>query len=158
MSELDDIRARRDAVTPGVWSASWAWGKSGEVYNAWAEAPFTSGTCLEDVAPQAEADATFIAAAPADIDTLLAMVDALTGERDALAAQLEQAQQELASGKPVPSQSENAAAEARIKRIDELYVRYSLGGCYAVSEWPEYAQHEFDRLDKAQREYEAKYC
>ena len=69
-----------------------------------------------------------------------------------------QAQQELASGKPVPSQSENAAAEARIKRIDELYVRYSLGGCYAVSEWPEYAQHEFDRLDKAQREYEAKYC
>ena len=82
MSELDDIRARRDAVTPGVWSASWAWGKSGEVYNAWAEAPFTSGTCLEDVAPQAEADATFIAAAPADIDTLLAMVDALTGERD----------------------------------------------------------------------------
>ena len=91
--QLAAIKARRDAVTPGVWSASWAWGKSGEVYNAWAEAPFTSGTCLEDVAPQAEADATFIAAAPADIDTLLAMVDALTGERDALAAQLEQAQQ-----------------------------------------------------------------
>ena len=91
--QLAAIRQRRDAVTPGVWSASWAWGKSGEVYNAWAEAPFTSGTCLEDVAPQAEADATFIAAAPADIDTLLAMVDALTGERDALAAQLEQAQQ-----------------------------------------------------------------
>ena len=80
--QLAAIRQRRDAVTPGVWSASWAWGKSGEVYNAWAEAPFTSGTCLEDVAPQAEADATFIAAAPADIDTLLAMVDALTGERD----------------------------------------------------------------------------
>ena len=76
--QLAAIRARREAVTPGVWSASWAWGKSGEVYNAWAEAPFTSGTCLEDVAPQAEADAAFIAAAPADIDTLLAMVDALT--------------------------------------------------------------------------------
>lgn len=97
MSELDDIRARRAAITSGVWSASWAWGKSGGVYNAWAEAPFTSGTCLEDVAPQAEADATFIAAAPADIDTLLAMVDALTGERDALAAQLAQAQRELAA-------------------------------------------------------------
>ena len=76
--QLAAIRARREAVTPGVWSASWAWGKSSEVYNAWAEAPFTSGTCLEDVAPQAEADAAFIAAAPADIDTLLAMVDALT--------------------------------------------------------------------------------
>ena len=78
--QLAAIRARRAAITPGVWSASWAWGKSGGVYNAWAEAPFTSGTCLEDVAPQAEADAAFIAAAPGDVDTLLAMVDALAYE------------------------------------------------------------------------------
>ena len=78
--QLAEIRTRRAAITPGVWSASWAWGKSGGVYNAWAEAPFTSGTCLEDVAPQAEADATFIAAAPGDVDTLLAMVDALAYE------------------------------------------------------------------------------
>lgn len=90
--QLAAIKARRAAITPGVWSASWAWGKSGEAYNAWAEAPFTSGTCLSDVAPQAEADAAFIAAAPADVDALLAMVDALTVERDALATQLREAQ------------------------------------------------------------------
>ncbi len=106
--QLAAIRARRDAVTPGVWSASWAWGKSGEVYNAWAEAPFTSGTCLEDVAPQAEADATFIAAAPADIDALLAMVDALTGERDALAARLAAANRQI------------VANEARIAELTRL--------------------------------------
>lgn len=116
--QLAAIKARREAVTPGVWSASWAWGKSGEIYNAWAEAPFTSGTCLEDVAPQAEADAAFIAAAPADIDTLLAHVAALTAERDALAQQLQQAQ----DAANVAWQEEHAARlvlEERLKAAEQ---------------------------------------
>ena len=98
MSELDDIRARRAAITPGVWyvelrDASFY---EGEEY---VNAVVTTGD--SDIAglgaeEQCHAAAAFIAAAPADIDTLLASVAALTAERDALTAQLAQAQRELA--------------------------------------------------------------
>ena len=120
MSELDDIRARRAAITTGEWFP---------VSLAHIVGVLSSETgqpvATIDGGPRMNADATFIAAAPGDVDTLLAMVDALTGERahlyeagkdmqeqrdgwreeaekaraerDALAAQLWQAQALLAS-------------------------------------------------------------
>lgn len=65
MTDIAAIRARRAAVSDAVARMAMAY---------------------------TEADAAFIAAAPADIDTLLAHVAALTAERDALAQQLQQAQ------------------------------------------------------------------
>ena len=55
MTDIAAIRARRAAVSDAVARMAMAY---------------------------TEADAAFIAAAPADIDTLLAMVDALTGESE----------------------------------------------------------------------------
>ena len=149
------------AATPGEWykrdEGVWLKNELQYVYNAIVTTDEADIAALgaED---SCHADAAFIAAARAAVPALLADVDALTQERDALAAELERVRGELATGKPQPTQRENDDAAARIKRIDELYERYGLGGCFGVSEWPEYAQSEFERLDTAQREYEAKYC
>ena len=72
--QLAAIKARREAVTPGVWN---------EVFSA----VFVEGeqVVVTRLGEQGEADAAFIAAAPADIDTLLAEVERLTGERNGLA-------------------------------------------------------------------------
>lgn len=101
MNELQAIRARRAAITPGVWfPVSLA-------YMVGVLSPETGKPVATiDGGPRMNADAAFIAAAPADIDTLLAMVDklavqsdearrlleAVTAERDDLAAQLREAQ------------------------------------------------------------------
>ena len=72
--QLAAIRARREAVTPGVWEV-------GSMYTTGdAVVGVTDNriVCVLGAEEQCHADATFIAAAPGDIDTLLAMVDALT--------------------------------------------------------------------------------
>ena len=79
MSELDDIRARRAAITPGAWQLV----EMGRDFAVFAPHPVESGnTCIAVVdgglTADSKRDGEFIAAAPADIDTLLAMVDALT--------------------------------------------------------------------------------
>lgn len=74
--QLAAIRARREAVTPGVWEV-------GSMYTTGdAVVGVTDNriVCVLGAEEQCHADATFIAAAPGDIDTLLAMVDALAYE------------------------------------------------------------------------------
>ena len=114
MNELAAIRARRDAVTPGVWEV-------GSMYTTGdAVVGVTDNriVCVLGAEEQCHTDAAFIAAAPGDVDTLLTLVEqrdaridalmamwqantdalaALTAERDALREQLQQAQQELAA-------------------------------------------------------------
>ena len=77
------------AATPGEWVPTWNWEHT-ESYeipiSAWGEGPTRYGSELSQCAPQAEADAAFIAAARSAVPQLLADGDALTQERDALAA------------------------------------------------------------------------
>ena len=94
--QLQAIRARRDAITPGVWGTKavdngGAMDELQIVSNTGRGSMFVATVGDVDIA-DVQADAAFIAAAPADVDTLLAMVDAVTAERDALAQQLQQAQ------------------------------------------------------------------
>ena len=139
--QAQEWRELADAATPGAWEVA---------YNAILSNGF-SFLFGDPFSDNTQNDLSFIAASRAAVPALLA-------ERDALAAEVAQLRAQLATGKPQPTQTENDAAAARLKRIDELYERYGLGGCFGVSDWPEYAQHEYERLDKAQREYEAKYC
>ncbi len=93
MSELDDIRARRAAITPGVWEDVYAdatWikkidpnyaGISG-CYFVEADGDYVARLDLPD--DYAERNAAFIAAAPADIDALLRMVESQKQQMDAL--------------------------------------------------------------------------
>ena len=90
--QLAAIKARREAATPGVWETV----RANNDVRIWRDGCIIA--ILPDTMPyyttagNTDADAAFIAAAPADIDTLLAHVAALTAERDALAQQLQQAQ------------------------------------------------------------------
>ena len=88
---VDDIRARRAAITPGVWYVDGL-----NICSRWSDSLGDDDSTICEMGGS-DADAAFIAAAPADIDTLLASVAALTAERDALTAQLAQAQRELAA-------------------------------------------------------------
>lgn len=72
-------------------------------------------------------------------------------ERDALAAELAQVRGQLHAQ---PSDYENERAEERIRQIDLLFHAYGMNR----DKWPQHAQDSFERLDTAQREYEAKYC
>ena len=77
--QLAAIRARRAAITPGAWQLV----EMGRDFAVFAPHPVESGnTCIAVVdgglTADSKRDGEFIAAAPADIDTLLAMVDALT--------------------------------------------------------------------------------
>ena len=81
--QLAAIRARRAAITPGAWQLV----EMGRDFAVFAPHPVESGnTCIAVVdgglTADSKRDGEFIAAAPADIDTLLAMVDALTGEAE----------------------------------------------------------------------------
>lgn len=73
MNELDAIRARRAAITPGVWNVRP--GTHLVVRGPW----IVASVSLND-AEETRVTAEFIAAAPADVDTLLAMVERMTGE------------------------------------------------------------------------------
>lgn len=154
------LREQHAAATAGEW---WTDYRDASFYDGeqFVNAVVTTGT--DDIATsgaeeQCHADAAYIAAAHNALPDVLDALEQAWRERDALTAELAQVRGELATGKPQPTQQENDDAAARIKRIDELWERYGLGGCYNVADWPEYAQSEYERLDKAQREYEAKYC
>ena len=88
---VDDIRARRAAITPGVWYVDGL-----NICSRWSDSLGDDDSTICEMGGS-DADAAFIAAAPADIDTLLAHVAAVTAERDALAQQLRQAQAQLAA-------------------------------------------------------------
>lgn len=100
MSRLDEIKARADAATPGPWLLDGPW---------WTDDGGPEPTALPCVVDASRAlvvfppDATdvgmkrpedraanmaFIAAAREDVPWLLALVESLTAERDALAAQV----------------------------------------------------------------------
>ena len=130
--QLATIRARREAVTPGVWSVrvfpEQIHGSTFDSPSVWSGETFV---CDCGTGTGTAADAAFIAAAPGDVDTLLTLVERLQqlqsgarkdieylqhdgatwkglfedmrqkcdtarAERDALTAQLAQAQRELA--------------------------------------------------------------
>jgi ABC-type transporter Mla subunit MlaD len=122
MNDIAAIKARREAITLDGWTSGWVDREmeSGATC-AWAEGPDHIDDDWDSATKLAAKDAAFIAAAPADIDTLLAEVErltvalhddaaqklgdamleasrlrthvaALTAERDALAQQLQQAQ------------------------------------------------------------------
>ena len=81
MNELDAIRARRAAITPGVWNVRP--GTHLVVRGPW----IVASVSLND-AEETRVTAEFIAAAPADVDTLLREVERLTGELAATKQQL----------------------------------------------------------------------
>jgi len=89
MNDIAAIKARREAITLDGWTSGWVDREmeSGATC-AWAEGPDHIDDDWDSATKLAAKDAAFIAAAPADIDTLLAHVAALTAERDALAAEL----------------------------------------------------------------------
>ena len=144
--QLAEIRTRRAAITPGVWTAyrRHMVGFPADEYVHVECGGELIADCGESTVEQAHADAAFIAAAPGDIDTLLAMVERLQqlqsgarkdieylqhdgatwkglfedmrqkcdtarAERDALAAQLAQAQRELAAQNPDWTKAPNLA-------------------------------------------------
>ena len=139
--QLAAIRARREAVTPGVW-----WVDKLQ-WQCVVSAPnrVIASTHPYSVVHDDEPNAAFIAAAPADIDTLLAEVErltvalhddaatklgdavleasrlrrevaALTAERDALAQQLQQAQTQLAAWSVKPNAQYIAIAQQRVEQ------------------------------------------
>jgi len=121
--QLRAIAALCDAATPGSWKSGWSWqdaingGKS-----AWSEGPVHVGDTLSQVAPQAIADAAFIAAARQDVPALLAEIADLRRqlharivaadravadarrERDDLRRQLTEAQAEIAAVRRLESE------------------------------------------------------
>ena len=121
MNELDAIKARREAISHMVRDTTT---RRATAYN--------------------ERDAAFIAAAPADVDTLLREVERLTGELARLRN----------GGKPEPTQEENDAAQERLRQMDVLHARHGNN----TSTWPDYALEHYNRLQGAQNDYEAKYC
>jgi hypothetical protein len=137
MNELDAIRARRAAITPGVWNVRP--GTHLVVRGPW----IVASVSLND-AEETRVTAEFIAAAPADVDTLLREVERLTGELARLRN----------GGKPEPTQEENDAAQERLRQMDVLHARHGNN----TSTWPDYALEHYNRLQGAQNDYEAKYC
>ena len=119
--QLAAIRARREAVTPGVWEV-------GSMYTTGdAVVGVTDNriVCVLGAEEQCHADATFIAAAPGDIDTLLAMVDALAYEiiETRNAAELHgYTNAELDAWLDAEQEAANAAAEMRAPTYN--------GGCW----------------------------
>lgn len=83
--ELQAIKARAEAATPGPWSKAWMWDYrvTGDGVFALGEGPTTYGATLAHAAPQAERDAAFIAAARADVPALVAEVERLRAIVDA---------------------------------------------------------------------------
>jgi len=159
--QLAAIRTRRAAITPEQMR------ELRFMANCHNKAPMWSEFNRQAVAN--------VLAAPGDVDTLLAMVEqrdaridalmamwqantdalaAVTAEREALREQLQQAQRELAGGKPEPTQQENDAAQERLRQMDALYMRHGSN----TRTWPDYALSAYTRLMAAQTEYEAKYC
>lgn len=133
MSELDDIRARREAVTTPFLE-----GNAGRKMQGIAQPMVTTVDDQHQVL-------AFLMAAPDDIDTLLAEVErltvalhddaatklgdavleasrlrrevaALTAERDALAQQLQQAQTQLAAWSVKPNAQYIAIAQQRVEQ------------------------------------------
>ena len=86
MNDIAAIKARREAITLDGWTSGWVDREmeSGATC-AWAEGPDHIDDDWDSATKLAAKDAAFIAAAPADIDTLLAEVERLTGERNGLA-------------------------------------------------------------------------
>ena len=84
MNELDAIRARREAITPGVWEYEYNKHTEESTVYVWDGDEQTSVIIADVPAISARitsyANAAFIAAAPADVDTLLREVERLTGE------------------------------------------------------------------------------
>ena len=78
--QLAAIKARREAITPGEWTAM----EFAQGYGFVTPADNDKLHVIFHTDEICDANAAFIAAAAADIDTLLAMVERLTGERDAL--------------------------------------------------------------------------
>ena len=77
--QLAAIKARREAITLDGWTSGWVDREmeSGATC-AWAEGPDHIDDDWDSATKLAAKDAAFIAAAPADIDTLLAEVERLT--------------------------------------------------------------------------------
>lgn len=79
--QLQEWSVLAEAATPGPWKSGWSWqdaingGKS-----AWSEGPVHVGETLSQVAPQAIADAAFIAAAREAVPALVAEVRRLRAE------------------------------------------------------------------------------
>ena len=88
--DLDAIRARAEAATPGPWEAGIQWVYSdGQIYADDNRVPdvlgmeFADPDRAEDEARRGQRNAEFIAAARTDVPTLLAEVKRLRAERDA---------------------------------------------------------------------------
>lgn len=79
--DIQAIKARRAAIMPGEWQASRLLGVNFGVFDA-----LNGCVCVVDsrYPLDGETYATFIAAAPADIDALLAEVERLTAALDAV--------------------------------------------------------------------------
>lgn len=89
MIDLEAIKARCNAATPGPWEPSWDWSYDDfDGYSGYGQSPATSGKSLDDIREQSCANADFIAHAREDILALVAEVEQLRAYADRLAAGL----------------------------------------------------------------------
>lgn len=79
--QLQEWSVLAEAATPGPWKSGWNWQDTiSDGKSAWGEGPVHVGEKLSQVAPQAIADAAFIAAAREAVPALVAEVRRLRAE------------------------------------------------------------------------------
>ena len=131
---IAEIRARRAAITPGEWYR-YMRGVMVKDYStdtgvAHVAVANQIGTDNIMDAPQGTSNATFIAAAPADIDYLLATIDKLAAAQKHLIDELRELQESMVQDM-VEAESIPATA---LKSVEGWYGAY-IGICRTYSEW-----------------------
>jgi len=131
MTTIAEIRARRAAITPWEWKAIVTEDGFAQIMSGDRCVHFTGD--MENTTGQDHADEAFIAAAPADIDTLLAEIDQLNiiiQDRDkqiAADAETDQRRNETIAGLLEQLNARNATLDHLLATIDKLAYVIAMG-------------------------------